>query len=58
MLGMAPAQRLGRGFRQAEEAHLALLHQLAHRPDRLLDRRVRIDPVQIVEVNVVHPQPL
>ena len=53
---MGPADRLRRGLGQAEEADLALGHQLGHRPDRLLDRSVRIDAVQVVEIDVIHPQ--
>ncbi|MCW0424987.1 hypothetical protein NB713_002930 [Xanthomonas sacchari] len=45
------------GFGQAEEAHLALFHQPRHRPDRVLDRHVRIHPVLVVEVDVVHAEP-
>src|SRR5206468_3675542 len=46
-------QRLG----QPEEAHLALVGELLHRADRLLDRRLRIDAVLLVEVDHVDPEP-
>ena len=36
-------------------AHLALAHELGHRADRLLDRHVWIDPVLVVEIDVVEP---
>jgi hypothetical protein len=36
-----------------EESHLALLYQLAHGADGLLDRGVRVDTVLVVEVDVV-----
>jgi len=42
----------------AQVANLADLHQLGHRPDRLLDRDVRVDPVLIEEVNVIDAEPL
>ena len=51
------AQRGGRSLAQAKVARLALAHQLRHRPDRLLDRRPRVDPVQVIEVHVVGPEP-
>ncbi|MNR10705.1 hypothetical protein D3C85_1269690 [compost metagenome] len=50
---MGLADRGRRRFRQAEEAHLALLHQFGHRPDRLLDRRIGVDAVLIIEVDVI-----
>ena len=46
------------GFRQAERAHLALLDQALHRADRVLDRRVRVDAVLVVEVDDVDAQAL
>ena len=39
--GAGAAHRRGRRFGEAEEAHLALLHQLGHRADGVLDRRRR-----------------
>ena len=52
-----PADGLGRRLGQAEVAHLARLHQLAHGADRLLDRRLRVHPVLVVEVDVVEAEP-
>ena len=46
------------GLGQAEIAHLALGHELAHRPDRLLNRGVGVDAVLVVEVDVVDAEPL
>lgn len=46
------------GFRQAEEAHLAGLDQLGHRAHGLLDRNIRVHPVLVVEVDVVHAEAL
>jgi hypothetical protein len=37
---------------------LALGHQLGQRANRVLDRRVRVDPVLVVEVDAVGTQPL
>ena len=54
------ARRIGRGARlgEAEVAHLALCDELGHRPDGLLDRRLGVDPVLVVEVDVVDAQAL
>ena len=49
------ADRLRRRLGEAEVAHLALLDQLGHRADRLLDRHLGIDPVLVVEVDVSTP---
>ena len=37
--------------------HLPLAHQLVQRGERLLDRRVRVRPVDLVEVDPLHPEP-
>ena len=55
---MGAPDRLGRSLAEAEVLHLAGLDELSHRPDRLLDLDVRVDPVLVVEVDVVHPQAL
>ncbi len=55
--GVRAADRLGRGLGEAEVANLALLHELGHRADGLLDRRVGVHAVLVVEVDVVGPQP-
>jgi hypothetical protein len=52
MDGVRAADRLGRGLRQAQVAHLAGRHQLPHRPDRLLDRHVGVDAVLVVSSSV------
>jgi hypothetical protein len=54
---MGAPDRRGAGLRHAEVAHLALGHELRHRPDRLLDRGRAVDAVQVVEVDVVDPEP-
>ena len=56
--GMRPPDGVGRRLGQAEEAHLALGHELGHRPDRLLNRGVGVDAVLVVEVDVVDAEPL
>ncbi len=54
---VGPADGVDAGLRQAEEARLALLHQPLHGPDGVLDGHVRIDPVLVVEVDGLDPQP-
>ena len=53
-----PANRFGTSLRQAEVAHLPLLDQLRHGTDRLLYRRVGVDAVLVVDVDVVGADPL
>ena len=50
------AEGVGAGLGEADVAHLALLHQARHRADRLLDRHRAVDPVQVVDVDVVHAE--
>src|SRR6266545_40286 len=50
--------RLRRSLREAEISNLALVNEIGHRADRLLDRRPRVDSVEIVEVDVVDAEPL
>jgi hypothetical protein len=52
------AQRFGAGFGQADVAHLALAHQLRHGAHRVLDRRLGIDPVLVVQVDRLDAEPL
>ena len=42
---------MGTCFGEPEETHLTLADQLSHRAHRLFDRHVRIDPVQVVQVD-------
>ena len=56
--GVRAADRLGAGLGEADVADLALLHQFGHRADGLLDRRVGVDAVLVVEVDVVDAQAL
>src|SRR5439155_24332929 len=50
------ANGLGRSLREAEVAHLALLHELGHRAHGVLDRRIRIDAMLVIEVDMVDAQ--
>src|SRR5258706_946780 len=52
------ADRFGPRLRQAELAHFALLEQALHRAHRVLDRRIRVDTVLVVEVDDVDAQAL
>ena len=45
--------RGGAGLGQADVADLALRDQLGESADGLLDRRLRVDPMLVVEVDVV-----
>ena len=56
--GVGAADRLGAGLGQADVPDLALGDQLGQRADGLLDRRVRVDPVLVVEVDAVGAEPL
>src|SRR5207249_5878383 len=47
----------GRRLGEAEVTHLAGAHQLCHRADSLLDRHARVDPVLVVEVDVLDAEP-
>ena len=49
--GVGAPDRRRRRLGEAEVAHLPLLHELRHRADRLLDRRLQVDPVLVVEVD-------
>ena len=55
---MGPADGVGAGFGQADVADLALGHQLGERADGVLDGCVRVDPVLVVQVDVVDAEPL
>jgi hypothetical protein len=48
---MGAADGLGSGLRQAQRLYLARLDQARHGADGLLDGRVGIDPVQVIEVD-------
>src|SRR5262245_15214247 len=52
------ADRLGTGLAEAEVAHLALLDETRHGADRVLDRNVGIDAMDVIEVDRVDAEPL
>jgi len=58
MLFVCRSNRVGRRLREAEVTHLALLHKPPHRAHRVLDRDLRIDAVEIVEIDRVHAEAL
>src|SRR5271157_3928021 len=53
-----PTDRRGCSLRQPEVTYLSSLHQVRHRPDRLLDWRIGIDPVLVVKVDRFDAQSL
>ena len=55
--GVRAADGVGPGLGQPDVADLALGHQLGQRADGVLDRRVRVHPVLVVEVDVVGAEP-
>ena len=55
--GVGPPDGGRRRLGEAEVADLALGHELGHGPDRLLDRRVGVHAVLVVEVDVVDAEP-
>src|SRR5262249_44465187 len=50
--------RLRTRLRQTEKAHFALAYEIGHGPDRVLDWNLRIDAMQIVEVDHLHSEAL
>src|ERR1700737_630677 len=56
MYRMGAADRFGTGLRQADVENLARGHQLGKSTGCVLDGSVRVDPVLIVEVDVVDAQ--
>src|SRR6266705_2735978 len=53
-----PAQSICSGLRETDVANLAFLDQFGQGSHSFLDRRVGIDAVLVVEIDVVGPQPL
>ena len=49
---------IGLGLRDPEKADLALGHEARHRAPRLLDRDLRVDAMEVVEVDGVDAEPL
>src|SRR5256886_15892631 len=50
--------RLCARLRQPEKSHFASAYQLGHRTDRLLDRRIRIDAMLVIDIDYLHAEPL
>ena len=55
-LGRAP-DRLDADLGQPDVAHVARLHEIGDRTDRVLDRNLRIEPRRPVDVDVVDAEP-
>ena len=56
--GVGAADRVGSGLGQADVADLALGDEFGEGADGVFDRRLRVDPVLVVEVDVVGAEPL
>ena len=54
---MGPTDRGRRRLREPEVPDLPRLDELLHGPNGLLDGHLRVHPVLVVEVYVVHPKP-
>ena len=50
---LGASDRVGCGFRQAEETDLAGLDKSGHRPNRVLDRRISINPVLVEKIDQI-----
>jgi hypothetical protein len=50
---MGPADGLGAGLGLPVVPDLALRHELGQRPGHLLDRRLRVEEVLVVQVDVI-----
>src|SRR5438034_6868175 len=48
---------IGAGFGQTEIAHVAATNQLGHRAYGFFDRRLRIDPMLIIEIDAINAEP-
>src|SRR5436305_4077070 len=57
MDAMRTPDRIGRRLGETEIADLSLDDELCHRTNGVLDRRIRIDAVLIVEVDVIDTEP-
>ena len=56
--GVGAADRFGAGLGQADVQDLSFGHKLGQGADGVLDGRVGVDPVLVVEVDAVGAQPL
>src|SRR5437773_37519 len=57
MDAMGAADRFGSGFGQAKKTDLACAHEFSHCADGLLNGRVRINPMLIVEIDALNIEP-
>jgi hypothetical protein len=55
---VSAADRVDPGLRQSDVADLALAPQLGQSADGVLDRGIRVDPVLVVQVDVVDAESL
>lgn len=53
---VGPADQIGARLRDTDVTHLARPHHLAHRADALLDGDVRVDAVQVVQIDDIHAE--
>ena len=54
---MGAAQGVGRNLGQADRPDLALLHLPRQRAHRLLDGKARVEPVHVIEIDVIDAEP-
>src|SRR5438094_10380974 len=54
---MRASDTIGAGFGQTEITHLAGANQLRHRAYGFFDRRLRIDPMLIIEIDAINAEP-
>src|SRR6266851_4453265 len=55
---MGALDALGACLAEPEKTHLTLFDKPAHRADRVLDRHTRVDPLLVIEVDRIDPEPL
>ena len=51
------ADRIGARLGQAEMAHFAFFNEARHRTDRFFDRYIGVDPMLVVEIDCIDPEP-
>src|SRR5881227_4162478 len=54
---MRASDTIGSGFGQTKITHLAGANQLRHRAYGFFDRRLRIDPMLIIEIDAINAEP-
>src|ERR1700733_74574 len=58
MRSVRAADGLRARFADAQRAHFALLHELRHGADRILDRHIRIDAVLVIKIDYIDAEAL